>query len=64
MPRLHMLITKPELERADALVEWATTQPELAPTGYASRSAVIREAIRRGLDSLERQRARDEKAGQ
>ena len=61
MPRLHMLITKPELERADALVEWAAAQPELAPTGNASRSTVLREAIRRGLASLERQQAKDAK---
>ena len=64
MPRLHMLITKAELERADTLTEWASLQADIAPTGTATRSHVIREAIRRGLASLERQRARDEKAGQ
>lgn len=63
MPRLHMLMTQAELDRADTLTEWASNQPEIAPTGTATRSHVIREAIRRGLDSLERQKERGAKSG-
>ncbi len=55
---LMLRLPLPESERADELAEWVATQPDLAPTGYASRSSVLREAIRRGLDSLERQRDR------
>ena len=51
-----------DIERAEALSRWLMTQPDLAPTGYASRSAVLREAMRRGLDSLERLQRKSERS--
>lgn len=51
-----------EVDRAESLTGWAERQPLIAPTGHANRSTVLREAIRRGLDSLEREQAREQKA--
>lgn len=48
------------VDRADGLREWMATKPALSPTGYTARAQVWREAIKRGLASLERERARDE----
>lgn len=59
MPRLHVLLTQLEIDRAESLTDWAAKKSEIAPTGNAKRSHVLREAIRRGLDSLERQRKRE-----
>lgn len=50
-----------DVDRAEALTRWMMTQPDLSPTGYASRSAVLREAVRRGLDSLERLQRKSER---
>lgn len=47
-------------KRADALRAWMDTKPALSPTGYTARAQVWREAIARGLASLERERVRDE----
>ncbi len=48
-----------EVARAESLREWAANQVSICPTGTASRTAVLREAVRRGLDSIEREMARD-----
>lgn len=50
--RMHPRFT----ERADELLEWFAAADELCPSGSASRVDVLREAIRRGLADLERQR--------
>ena len=43
--------------RVDDIAPYMASQPVLCPTGNCSRAAVIRECIRRGLESLERERA-------
>ena len=61
--RVHLMVSKTEVRRADDLVEWAAAVPEIAPTGTATRSHVMREALRIGLDSLQRRKDRDERDG-
>lgn len=51
-------ISEDLLSRADELVSWASTRPDLAPTGNATRATIMRAAILRGLESLERERKR------
>jgi hypothetical protein len=43
------------LERADALIEVMATDPEVRALGMPTRTAVLRLAIARGLQDLERQ---------
>jgi len=47
------------LERAEALVEWVATQPDLAPTGRGTRADVLRAAVALGLAELDRRRSKD-----
>ena len=54
-------LPKRDIDRAESLAEWMAGQPDLSPTGTASRSAVLREAVRRGLVSIEREKARGAK---
>ena len=46
------------LDRADALIEALTDDPSLSLMGKMTRSKVLRLAIARGLDELERQHKR------
>lgn len=52
------------LERADALIASmeADRPPELATVGVVARADIIRVALVRGLDALERQRQRKPRA--
>lgn len=59
---IKVQLTTRDIERAESLTDWAAKQPDLSPTGSASRSSVLREAIRRGLASMEREKAREQKA--
>jgi hypothetical protein len=47
------------LARAEALRAWLGARVDLSPTGHATRAAVIRLAIYRGLEVLEREAERD-----
>ena len=57
-----MQLSVAEIDRAESLTGWAAQQANISPTGHASRSTVLREAIRRGLDSMAREKAREQKA--
>jgi hypothetical protein len=46
------------LERSEALCDYVRTRPDYAPTGHATRAAVIRLALAKGLDVLEREAAK------
>jgi hypothetical protein len=43
------------LDRAEALRGYVRTRTDYAPTGHATRAAVLRLALARGLDALERE---------
>lgn len=51
------------VRKADRLRDWMATRDEYAHLGHLYRIDVIREALRRGLDSLDRERRRLERAG-
>lgn len=55
--RLHRQV----LARADALVSWVAESPVRCPTGEASRSDVLREAVLRGLQSIEDERRKEDR---
>ena len=50
------------IRKADRLRDWMETRDEYAHLGHLYRIHVIREALRRGLDSLDRERRRLERA--
>jgi hypothetical protein len=52
------------VERADRLVEWAATQPDLAPTGRGTRTDVLRAALVLGLEALARRERRGREGGE
>ncbi len=41
------------ISRLDALIEWATRQPDISPTGHAKRSDIHRTALSLGVTLLE-----------
>jgi len=47
------------LERADALVEWLAGDARVAAHGAVKRTTVLRLALLRGLEALERERRRE-----
>lgn len=49
------------VERCMALVRWAARKPAYAPTGHISRAGLIRLALVKGLDVLERERDADQR---
>jgi hypothetical protein len=49
------------VERCAALVRWAARKPAYAPTGHISRAGLIRLALVKGLDVLERERDADQR---
>lgn len=51
------------VEKADRLRDWMSSRDEYAHLGHIYRMDTIREALRRGLDSLDRERRRAERAG-
>jgi hypothetical protein len=54
-------VARPILERVEELREWVESNPALSPSGSASRSDVLRVALVRGLEQLERERRKDAK---
>lgn len=51
-------------ERAESMVEWASTQRDVASTGHATRADVLRAALLVGLDTLSRRQARHADGGE
>jgi len=51
----QLRLTQDLLERADALIEVMAADPEVRALGMPTRTAVLRLAIARGLQDLERQ---------
>ena len=49
------------IEKADRLRDWMSSRDEYAHLGHIYRMDTIREALRRGLDSLDRERRRLER---
>lgn len=47
------------VERCAALVRWAARKPAYAPAGHISRAGVVRLALAKGLEVLEREAERD-----
>lgn len=47
------------VERCAALVRWAARKPAYAPAGHISRAGLIRLALAKGLEVLEREAERD-----
>jgi hypothetical protein len=47
------------VERCAALVRWAARKPLYAPAGHISRAGLIRLALAKGLEVLEREAERD-----
>jgi hypothetical protein len=47
------------VERCAALVRWVARKPAYAPTGHISRAGVVRLALAKGLEVLEREAERD-----
>ena len=47
------------VERCAALVRWAARKPAYAPSGHISRAGVVRLALAKGLEVLEREAERD-----
>ena len=45
-------------EKADGLLPWAATQPDVSPTGNATRTELLRVAMHLGLESLTRRERR------
>lgn len=46
------------IERMGALTAYVASRPDYAPTGFASRAAVHRLALLRGIEVLEREAAK------
>jgi hypothetical protein len=49
------------VERCAALIRWAARKPAYAPAGHISRAGVVRLALIKGLDVLERERDADQR---
>jgi hypothetical protein len=47
------------VERCAALVRWVARKPAYAPSGYISKAGVVRLALAKGLEVLEREAERD-----
>lgn len=47
------------VERCAALVRWAARKPLYAPAGHISRAGLVRLALVKGLEALERERDAD-----
>jgi hypothetical protein len=45
-------------ERADGLLEWAASQPDVSPTGNANRTELLRVAMVLGVEALARRERR------
>ncbi len=54
--QLSIRLSRLIVERLDDLVPWLEDRPDLVPTGHAKRADVIRLALLRGLDALDRER--------
>jgi hypothetical protein len=52
-------VARPILERVEELREWVEGNASLTPSGSASRSDVLRIALLRGVELLERERRKD-----
>jgi hypothetical protein len=50
-------------EKADRLLPWAATQPDVSPTGHATRTELLRVAMVLGMDALVRRERRSRGEG-
>lgn len=62
MQTLGIRIDQTTIDRADALQSFVATKPELRAMGRVSRASILRLAMLRGLEVLEADKAKAEKA--
>ena len=61
--RISLDVARAIVEQAAELQDYAGTLREITRTGYASRAAVLRYAMERGIASLQRRRRDDLRTG-